>query len=55
MLGKLFQSPRDLFRIFTAVKSGDSEITFALRAETGPGRDHDVDFVEHSIEHFPAR
>src|ERR1039457_1232464 len=52
---QFLQPARDFLRVGAAVERADAEITFALRAETGAGRDDHVRVAENSVERLPAR
>ena len=49
------QTPRHFLSVFATVESRDAEEPFAARSETASGRDNDVQFLQHPIEHLPAR
>ena len=52
---QFLQTTRNFLRVRPAVESGNPKITFALRAEPAARCDDDVQIVQHSVEHLPAR
>src|SRR5437660_3702316 len=48
------QSPRRLFCILATIECGNANVAFTLSAESAAGRDHNIQFVQHVIEHRPA-
>ena len=50
-----FQSSPNFLGVGAAVESADPKIAFTFRAETATRRDHEIQIVQHPVEHFPAR
>src|SRR3984893_2266676 len=55
ILRQLDQTAPDFLGIGATVEGGNPEITLALRAKSASRRDDNIQFVQHAIEHLPAR